>query len=295
MKTIETVGKQAEAELTEILGKASRLYRPEILEKCHQRAIRIASSYEEFLAWWDVDAYIREGFEVDNHLVTVPCFFTLVSEVKSTKDFSELRIEEQTNIEKGIVYFSSFYMLERQVPTDNLNSLDQLWSTREAFVEKIISLKLKTIDRLQPDRQKAFILAALATVEFWMQIAPSHLQDLSQVELFMQLIHSPERIIEMFAERDYQKTPPKCIVYHRQKKSTNALAVLRLLFIHFLAFDILIMTNGQQGSIHPYLDSAFFDQHRFQSTSINPRGLKWQHYVAALIGVGALISWGILF
>ena len=71
MRKYETAGREADRELTDILGAEGRLYRADVLEQFEPSATRLSSSYEEWLAWWTIDAYIRPGFQIRENAVII--------------------------------------------------------------------------------------------------------------------------------------------------------------------------------------------------------------------------------
>lgn len=288
MKVYETAGKEAERELTQILGKESRLYRDDILNSSLPKALRLSSSFEEWRAWWPEPAYIRPGFLVAEDQVYIPCFLALISRVKETRIRDLIGFEPQTSKGQGLVYFNSFHMLSRFVPHEN-QPLEIEINTPD-FLTLAMAMSFKPLDGLNPNKRRAYFEAIAQVIRLWPQIQPK--SNLSAQQVFYQLIYGCDRIQEIFGLSIYQDQVVKCVIRHQQKDKADELAALRILLMHFLCFDIVILMSDAQASIEDYLPEAFYDKHILDTDTSLGDPLKGRRQQMVKLVLGGLVALG---
>lgn len=291
MRVYETAGREADRELTTLLGKEGRLYRDDILLETVPKALRLSSSYEEWLAWWQEPAYVRPGFTVVEHQVLIPCFLTVVGRADEKAILDALQMPTQSDLNQGKLFFSSFHMLERVDPTAETSGFLAVFDKLDAgavddqLVERLLNTEIKPLSALTIERRRAFLTAALETMSLWVEMKP---QDKAEwPRLLGQLIYGCERIVSAFAGSIYQDQVVKCAVTHRQNKPVQSLAVLRLLLMHHLAFDVVVVT-GVQGVLEGHLPKEMFDYHLYQG--IQRAGTGRKGFWVAALGTAAVLA-----
>lgn len=291
MRVYETAGREADRELTTLLGKEGRLYRDDILLDVVPKALRLASSYEEWLAWWQEPAYVRPGFTVAEHQVMIPCFLTVVGRADEKALLDVLQMPTQSDVNQGKLFFSSFHMLERVdqmaqtsgflAILDNFDATD----SGEKLVERLLNTEIKPLSALTAERRRAYISAVVETMALWVEMKPQDKEIWRQ--LLAQLIFGCERIVSVFSGSIYQDQVVKCAVTHRQNKPVQPIAVLRLLLMHHLAFDVVVVT-GVQGVLEGHLPKEMFDYHLYQG--MQKAGTGRRGFWIAALGTAAVLA-----
>lgn len=268
MKVYQTVTKEADLELDELLGKENRIYKPKQLNELDINTIRLSTTSDELALYLYESAYIRPEFKVEGNVVQIPCFFVKIEGdvnryLESAKDFAS-KHNKLASVTTG------YHMLERRGVLTGLPK--EMISGGRVNVEE--GMNVEKLSFLKPEKRKNYLNAVNKVLE-WIDMGiverPENTE--SNEELIEIFLNNNQKIVEMFHEYDYQETPPKYIINVAQRRKPNVLAVYRMLLMHALGFDIVIASDKGYSGIENYLKPVYYDSHSIQkNVDIQPEG-----------------------
>lgn len=263
MKSKDTVRKVAQDEIKESFESSGLSVNPGDLDDRIPSAIRISTTKEEFVLYLFEKSYLRPNFLLNEDDLEIPVFF--VKADKDSRDFiSDIREKHRLN-PHSFMMLAGFHILKRKPsPSKMLDS--SVIDENERVVSSIAS-QMDEIAMLKPKKRKAFINAVENIIKYRNEIPG--LKGASPMDIFMSAVVDNEKVIKMFNESHYEDTPPKCIIVDTNKSELNTSAIVRLLMMHMLAFDIVIASYKSYSSIENYFPETSYDVHYFDANDKN--------------------------
>lgn len=287
MKVYQTVTKEADVELDQLLGKENRIYKPRQLNEMNINPIRLSTTSDELALYLYESAYIRPEFKVEGNVVQIPCFFAKVEGhieqyISAARDYSAKH-------NKLIVISSGYHMLERR---GLLMGLD-----KNIFVDGKLNVNMamdnSKLSFLKPEKRLNYLNAINRILE-WIDMGIVDKPENSETkeELVEIFLNNNQKIVEMFHEYDYQETPPKYIINVMQRRKPNVLAVYRMLLMHALGFDVIIVSDKGYSGVENYLKPVYYDSHNVRKNAdIMPEGnIKTVGYRNIIFWVATVIA-----
>ncbi len=265
MKHYQTAASEANSELTSLLGFDGRLYVPEILENHDLSPVHLQASFEEFEHFLFEASYIRPAFNVDQTVVEVPCFFVKLDGY--SKDLKKKFELYQIDFPDQIVQYGSFYLLERLPPVSLMNQLKGIIFSDKNALQLLSALDLDLLKHLTARKRMSFLAAVLMSCERYEHIQlqnPTNLELLSSDVLLASALSIDSKLLDAFQHWDYQMTPPKCLIQLQQKKIPNSHALLRLLLLQALGFDVVIWSEKGYASIENRFPTEVISKFRLE-------------------------------
>ncbi len=246
MKKHVTTAAVADRELTDILGAEGRLYKDGVLDQHEIVPIRLETTYPEALLLLFEDGVVRPGFKIEGDVVDYPCLFFKVN--GAADDLVKRMHDWRTSHVKTSLVYGGFHMLDRAPNTAALKM------AREAggAVEEIEALSY-----LSPAKKKQLAKAYENALAWAEQLKI----DLSEEEMCAALLFDNKSIVDAFHHVNPSDSNAKCLVNDSQKRSVGAYGALRILFMHALGFDVIVISKNSYASIENVLDAEMFDVH----------------------------------
>ncbi len=280
MKTHQTTAVSAEQELTEILGSEGRLYKDGILDEHEIVPVRLQTTYEEALLLLFENSIVRPGFKVEEGSVDYPCLFF---KVNGAVDWLLQKAHAwRASHGKTTLLYSNFYLIGRAPQTSALQNAQQYG----ADVSKIDSLSF-----LSANKQKQLGTAYQQTLEWAKQSGIT----LSTDEICATCLYDSTMIIDALHNVVAQQSNAKCFINIVQKSKISQYAAVRILFMHALAFDVVITSKNNYATIESLIADELYDLHiatAEATTKTKKRPNIWKALAigGALLGLVYLLS-----
>ncbi len=276
MKKHVTTAANADRELTDILGAEGRLYKDGVLDQHEIVPLRLETTYAEALLLLFEDSVVRPGFKVEDDAVDYPCLFFKVN--GAADDLIKRLHDWRANNSKTTLVYGGFHMLDRKPSTAAL----KLARETAGGVEDI-----ELLSYLSPAKKRQLAKAydnALA----W---AKQSKIDLSDEEMRATLLFDSKTIVDAFQQVNPIDTNAKCTVNDSQKRSISAYGALRILFMHALGFDVIIISKNSYASIENIIDETLFDVH---NAVPEVKATAKKSDFSLILGLAALVVVGLL-
>ncbi len=249
----KTPAKRAEDELNQLIGRENRIYKPWRLENFLIEPVQIEGTVDDVLLIAKCSAYLRPQFNVVADTVTVPHLFVKLN--GNVKGFY-LDMKKLSKENPEIVTLYSSFKKMAKAPHETPLTGKPSWFDKEKGIdiEAALAANIINIKLLRPAYQKNYLMAinrVLAAVKSDAYIAEKPTErDILEVLLF-----NSNKIIRMYHNFDYQHINPKFVVFEDKGYSISAYAVLRLMMMAQLGFDVFISSDHSYASIENYLSS----------------------------------------
>ncbi len=295
MKTKETIRKSAEMEIRESFNESGLSINPGDLDDRTPTPVRISTTKEEFLLYFFEKTYLRPSFLLNQDTLELPVFF--VKADKNSQDFiSDVR-EEYRLYPNKFLMLSGFHMIKRE-PTA-IGLIPESVILPDGSINVMVADSIDKLATLKP-RKREVLYGAIESIirhKENMHI----LADVSPLEIFAACVKENDKVLRMFNESHYEDTPPKCVVVDAHKSELNYCAIVRLLLMHMLAFDIVVASYKSYSSIENHFPPGSYDVHYFEGSekeyfqssdkkNITPF-LIWGLFGAVILYV--ILHWGI--
>ncbi len=246
MRKHVTTAADAERELTDILGAEGRLYKDGVLDQHEIVPIRLETTYAEALLLLFEDSVVRPGFKVEADAVDYPCLFFKVNGLADSlvKKLHDWRASHT----KTTLVYGGFHMLDREPNTAALKMARET----AGGVEQIESLSY-----LSPVKKKQ-LAKAFDNALAW---AKQSKIELSDEAMRATLLFDSKAIVDAFQQVKPADSNAKCLVNDSQKRSISPYGALRILFMHALGFDVIIISKNSYASIENVINQDMFDVH----------------------------------
>lgn len=252
MLRYETNVKKAQNELDNLLGKESLIYKDNNLEECKIETIRLSSTLEEFILLLFEKAYIRPAFEINNEVVKIPYFLSVID--GNINDFLKKLDKYILKNRKNVVYQVNYTMLNRKV---NIKYFDLTVFDGMRISDKL--LECDKISFLRKEKRRNYIDAINKLLEYEsMGLIPKYDNKLELVE---NLFYNNDKVIEMYHNFDYKNTPPKYFINIVSKYKPDIIAIHKIIFMNLLGFDVILITESGYDSFDSFISSDCYDRY----------------------------------
>ncbi len=247
----KTPARRAEDELNQLIGRQNRIYKPWQLENFLIKPVQINGTVDDVLLLTKCSAYLRPQFNIEDNCVAIPNLFAKLN--GNVKGFY-LDMKKLSKDNPQIVTLYSTFKKMAKAPRKTPLSGRPSWFNKETGidVEAALAANIANIKVLRPIYQKNYLMAinrVLAHVKSNNYIA----QKPTERDVLEVLLFNSNKIIRMYHNFDYQHINPKFIVEEDKGYSISAYAVLRLLMMVELGFDVFILSESSYASIENYL------------------------------------------
>ncbi len=269
MKKHQTTAHKAEAELAEILGTEAQLYKQGALADYDVVPLRLETTYHEACLLLFEKSVVRPGFKLTAQAVDYPCLFFQVD--GAIEELVKRARAWHSNNHKTTLYYSNFKMLGRAPQASAVQAAQQ----QGADIAQIEPLSfLSTAKKKQ-------LAAAYKQTQQW---AKSCQLSLSEAEICAACLYDNAKIIDAFHHGNAEQSNAKCFVDVVQKSTVNDYAAIRLLLMHALAFDVVVMSKDGYASIENIIDQSLFDSHTAEAKIKNDKKSNAAVWVGLLVG-----------
>lgn len=290
MKRYQTAAREADSELTSLLGYEGRLYLPEILENHQPSSVNLQASYEEFIQYLMEASYIRPAFKLSDTVVEIPCFFVKID--GHSESLNEQMKSFKMRFPMHLIHYNGFYILERKPSAIQQNQFRDVNHKDLNALECISELEFENLKHLSSHKRTAFLNAALmacANYQRLQQMNPNNLMKLSDDEILACAVYTDSKIIDAFHHWDFQNTPPKCWLQLQQKKIPTSYAIMRLLLLQALSFDVIICSEKGYNIIESLLTEEIYCQYRVEEKKV--QRISGSRVILAVGFVVIIASW----
>ncbi len=251
----KTPARQAEDELNQLIGRENRIYKPWQLENYLLKPVRIEGTVDDVLLLAKCSAYLRPKFSVEADQVAVPNLFVKLN--GSVKGFY-LDMKKLSGAQPEIVTLYSSFKKMAQPPRKTPLSGRPTWFDKEKgiVIDAALAANIISIKVLRPVYQKNYLMAINRVLEKVKSNAYIAANKPTERDILEVLLFNSNKIIRMYHNFDYQHINPKFIVVENKGYSISAYAVLRLMMMAELGFDVFILSDHSYASIENYLSDT---------------------------------------
>ncbi len=255
----KTNAQRAEEELSGIIGADKHIYKPWQLEDYTLETVHLQGTIDDFMLLFDCANYTRPKFEVADDTVYAPNFFV---KLNGAVEGFELDVKALSKRRGDIVANYSSFQKMATAPRHRPFKGRPEWFTEDDRIDVAAALKkpLGNIRHLRPAYQKNYLMAINRVLEIVNSddFLPSKPTGRDVLET---LLFNSNKIIRMYHNFDYQYLAPKFVVTDNNSFTISTYAVIRLLMMHALGFDVVIVSKDGYASIENYLSEAICDRH----------------------------------
>lgn len=257
MKTLNTAAKNAENEVYSLLSAENHIYRPWQLIDHNIQPLRLQVTKEEITSYLQVDAFVRPGFLIEHNTVDVPHLF-----VKIDGDYPELMksLKKIQKIKPEKVTFIDNVLLINKKPITSFFTTKPDWYDDEQGIDidKAMEETIDSLMLLKPQYRKNYLKAVDRVIKSVSKGSILIKNPTSRV-ILETLIYNNRKVVEMFHDFDYQYMVPKLVINIDSEKMVSIYAVLRMMLMSELGFDVIVMEKEGYSSLENILSSTEFD------------------------------------
>lgn len=255
MRTHQTAASEADRELTDLLGYEARFYKEGLMDNHRLDPIRLKTTYEEANLLLFEKSVVRPAFKIENDVIDYPC---LLMKVDGPADqlVADLHKWKGDHVKTTLMY-GGFHMIDRMPNAQSLNAAQEVLDGE---------VQLNTLEQLSftaPVKQNMLISAYQQVVEWVAEMAIK----IEPYQLLAACLIDNKNVIDAFHYASPVESPPKCAIVDSQRQVLNEIAMVRLLMMHALGFDVVIISKQSFASIENYLPAEFYDHHKVGPTS----------------------------
>ncbi len=289
----KTTARRAEEQLDHLLGPASGIYRQWQFENYLFEPLRIEGTVDDVLLLAKSNTYLRPQFKIDEQSLTIPNLFVKLN--GDVKGFY-LDMKQLSRVHGDIVVIYHSFAKMASAPRKRPLISKPSWFDEAAGIDVEAALKIgiANLKFLRPAYQKNYllainrVLARLKSADFLAEVPAPRL-------VLETLLFNSNKIIRMFHKFDYHYINPKFIVKADAADKISSYAVLRLLMMNALGFDVFILSETGYASVENYLTEDFCKRYfltpkeRAHSAVLSRRRKLWR-YVGIGLVAGLLIG-----
>lgn len=259
----ETVAFKASQEIEGLLhGEETGIYKPWQFENASFKPVLLKTTYDELRLLWNEEARIRSGFEIKSERVKIPTIFCKVSGTEEDLseyvcDFDLFTKSHDTIFYESVPFYKknyssgNWYLLSSVLGKDGLVDSKRL---KSHTLYKYSHLKTSLQDNICKKLNLIFsseILNVQMTTEMKLQI-------------ILVVLNLEKDILNLLQNHDYPFFIPKIVVYDNTSTMFEIEDSILLVFLHLMAFDILILTPSGYNNIESHIGGSFIQTHKLE-------------------------------
>ncbi len=280
MRKFQTAAHSADDQLTELLGVEGRLYKEDILNDHQIVPIRLVTTYEEAMLLLFEKSIVRPGFKINDKSIDYPCLFFKVN--GAVDDLVNKAHAWRAANTKTTLLYSNFHMIGRAPQPTALQSAEQTASDAN---------NIAALSYLSQFKKEQLNIAIQNTLEW----AKDCKIDLSETEIYATCLYQSDVILDAFHNVNPAASNAKCFINSTQKNEINYYAAVRLLFMHALGFDVVVISKNSYASIENIILDKYFDLHTLAAVEQSPKPIGCSPLLIALAIAGIIIMGYFMF
>ena len=259
---LETVAYKASREIEKILHtEDSGMYSPWQFEHYEVIAQTIKTTLEELLIIWDEEARFREGFKIENGKVLIPNVFGKISGTCDQiedyyKMYSTLAKESPMKIFVGKIPFTT---QRGYAASPGIVNFDGTLNK-----EKIKSLPEYKFHHLRLPVQNMILNAIEKLIIHKEDIFNFSLAPNFSVHIIYTILGLEKKYLDIIQKFDYPFEIPKLVIFDTDEKIFNKEDLIVISFLHFIGFDVVILTPTGYNNIESGIRSGYYDIHKLK-------------------------------
>lgn len=275
---VKTAAYSAKRELDETLySEDSKFYRPWQFVEYNINAKTLRTTYEEINIWIKENALIRDGWSVQEDLVTIPNIFAKVSGTYSEINKYWKDIDNVTNLKK-VHFFNKLPLTDHvHLEYSKFNEIYPPGPYSEFDEYKLINAYWWNYKDLRTGLQLniARKIKELCLNPVIYNRENEDLRDF-QVELFSIMINIDKKFMQILQGFDYPQEVPKVIIYNNEKNGNLSFEdCIMLTLLNYMGIDVIIYNPSGYNDIENYIYSNLYDVHTLEKMSFK---LDFQKY-----------------
>lgn len=288
MKTIQTVRKNIESEVSSSLSSDGLLMEDGTLDERVPSSLRLASTKEEFISFLFERPNLRPGFVLNEKELKIPVFISKADK-NSQKFISDMREKSRSHKNETLV-LNGFHIIKR-VPINNSN-VPENSINKDGTLNREVAKTIHEISFLKPMKRETFLNAVELIIrnkkEFHI------LEETSSYDILCYSVCENDKIIKIFNKSHYEISPPKLVIIDTNISDLNPCSVVRLLLVHNLAFDLVVASYKSYSSIENYFPEGLYDVHFFEEQCDNNYEVSIKRKQKIKISLGMIITASVL-
>lgn len=261
IENVETLTKQIEREVQEQLFTGTGMYAPWQFRGGYTRSILLDTILEDIMVYLREPAKLRDGFRVDDNVVSIPCLFKKIDGVdRNIQEYQ--RILKYCVESPGTLVCLNNEILDEGIVNDAVYQLMFCQLSDGTFdIEEIKKLPIYKFSKYNEDVQN-FLLKKMNEVLKRKDIFVKEFDREGKLKFVDMILSLNEKIIRLIDNFDYTDQIPKLVIFI-EKDNTISPPMQELLgYLHVVGMDIIIFNPSGALNLKHVLKSEVFTEER---------------------------------
>ena len=262
---VKTLTKQIQNEVHEELFVNTGIFKPWQFRSGFTKSVLLDTILEDIYIYYNEPAKLREGFEVNEKIVKVPCFFKKI-------DGEHIDKSEYTKLVKYCVESSSNTLLfnhgnissDVDVSGDMFKLMFCQLSDGTFDIEEIKKLDLYRFSKYSNEVQN-LLLNKFNEVIKRKDLYSKDIDKDSSLKLLVLVLALNEEIVRLVDNFDFVDRVPKIVIYLNNEDYISENMIMLLGYIHNIGIDIIIFNPSGLCNIGNIIKSERFNLTRLQN------------------------------
>ncbi|MGL5347568.1 MAG: YceG family protein, partial [Peptostreptococcaceae bacterium] len=267
-ENIETITKQIQSEIHEELFVNTGIFKPWQFRDGYTKSVLLDTILEDIYIYYNEPAKLREGFEVEQKTVKVPCFFKKIDGEHLDKSEYQKLVKYCIEAPNTLFFNDGNISRDTTVSGDMYTLMFCQLSDGTFDIEEIKKLDIYRFKKYNNEVQD-FLLNKFNEVIKRKDLYVNSLDKESSLKLLVLVLALNEEIIRIVDNFDFVDRVPKIVIYLNGEENISDSMKLLLGYIHNIGIDIIIFNPSGLCNISDVINSERFNDTRLQNINYN--------------------------
>lgn len=208
---------------------------------------------------WHEFAKMRQGFGVQNNIVTVPHFFFEIEGTYQDKDrYAQELFDYDRTADIRVIVESN----HDEITQEDLLPAMTIFVKGKCDANRIKQSSLYRYDKYNDETERFIIDKIMESLES--PLLKKQLTQFEEVAFIHYLLTLDDQVIQTIDNFDFTKRIPKVLVWMEPQAEVGLKEIAQLIFFNCIGFDIIVLSPSAQSKLSEWLDSEFFSYQRFE-------------------------------
>lgn len=253
--TVETITKQIERDVDESIFSNTGIYKPWQYRSGYTKSLLLDTILEDIYIYWNEPAKIRPGFNVENNVVSLPCFFYKIDgQFRDVFEFQ--RLVKFCSQSQNTLFFNNEKISTVYEESNEMYSLMFCQLSDGTFdIEEVKKISMYRFSKYSTEVQN-FILNKFNETIVKKDIFNIILDKEKILRFFVLVLSMDEQIIRMIDNFDFTGNIPKLVIYLNNEDFISELMTMLLGYLNTIGIDIIIFNPSGLFNINNILKNT---------------------------------------
>lgn len=252
IEVVETITKQIQRNIHEELFSDTGMYKPWQFRSGYTKSILLDTILEDIYIYWNEPAKLRDGFKVENGIVTVPCFFYKIDGQYSDIMENQKLLKYCINSKNTLFYNNGNISNNIAVSNEMYELMFCQLSDGTYDINEIKKCKVYTLSKYSEELQN-FILNKFNELILDKSILKMDFDKEKSLQILVLILSLNEKIIRLIDNFDFVFDIPKIVIYLNNEDSISENMVILLAYLHKIGIDIVIFNPSGLFNINKFI------------------------------------------